>query len=69
MVSPQGPAARSIAGLFWPMLATAVAVFAFVAGMLLLAAVRGRRKTEDEARDTPRWGEPFIVVAGVVVSG
>ena len=69
IVSPKGPAARSVAGLWWPMLATATAVFAFVAGMLLLAAARGRRKTEDQATVTPRWGEPFVVIAGVVVSG
>jgi len=69
IVSPQGPAARSVTGLWWPMFATATAVFAFVTGMLLLAAARGRRKSEDDARVTPRWGEPFIVVAGVAVSG
>jgi len=69
VLEPKGPAARSVAGLWWPMLATAVAVFAFVTGMLLLATVRGRRKTEDEAQHTPRWGEPFILVAGVLVSG
>jgi cytochrome c oxidase subunit 2 len=69
MLEPKGPAARSVVGLWWPMLATAGTVFAFVVGMLLLAAMRGRRKTDDDAKITPRWGEPFIVVAGVVVSG
>ena len=69
VVQPKGPAARTVAGLWWPMLVTATAVFAFVTGMLLLAAARGRRKTEDQAKVTPRWGEPFIVGAGVVVSG
>jgi cytochrome c oxidase subunit 2 len=69
IVSPKGPAAHSIAGLWWPMLAVATAVFAFVAGMLLLAAARGRRRTEDEAKGAARWGEPFIVIAGVLVSG
>jgi cytochrome c oxidase subunit 2 len=69
IVSPKGPAASSIEGLWWPMLATATAVFAFVAGMLLLAAARGRRRTEDEAKGPAPWGEPFIVIAGVVVSG
>ena len=69
LVSPKGPAARTIAGLWWPMLATASAVFAFVAGMLVLAAVRGRRKTDDDARRAAAWGERFIVIAGVVVSG
>jgi len=69
IVSPKGPAARSVAGIWWPMLIVATAVFAFVAGMLLLAAARGGWKTEDEARVTPRWGEPFIVIAGVGISG
>ena len=69
VVSPKGPAARSVLGLWWPMLATATAVFVFVTGMLLLAAARGRRKSEDDAKVTPRWGEPFIVVVGVGVSG
>jgi cytochrome c oxidase subunit II len=69
VVSPKGPAARSVAGLWWPMLIAATAVFAFVAGMLLLAAARGRRKTEEQAKAAASWGEPFIVITGVVVSG
>jgi len=69
IVSPKGPAARSVTGLWWPMLAVATAVFAFVAGMLLLAAARGRRRTEEQAKGPAPWGEPFIVVAGVLVSG
>jgi len=69
VVSPKGPAAHSVAGLWWPMLVVATAVFTLVAGMLLLAAARGRRKTEDQAKGGAPWGEPFIVIAGVVVSG
>jgi cytochrome c oxidase subunit II len=69
VLSPDGPAARSIAGLWWPMLVAATAVFAFVAGMLLVAAARGRRKTDEDAQRALPWGEPFIVIAGVVVSG
>jgi len=69
VVSPKGPAARTVAGLWWPMLIVATAVFLFVVCMLLLAPARGRRKTEDEAKRDAPWGEPFIVIAGVVVSG
>jgi cytochrome c oxidase subunit 2 len=69
IVSPKGPAASSITGLWWSMLFAATAVFAFVAGMMLLAAVRGRRRTESEARAPAPWGEPFVVIAGIVVSG
>jgi len=68
-VSPKGPAARTVAELWWPMLIAATIVFAFVAGMLLLASARGRRKTEDEAKREAPWGEPFIVIAGLAVSG
>jgi cytochrome c oxidase subunit II len=69
IVSPKGPAARSVAGIWWPMLAVATAVFVFVTGMLLLAAARGRRRTEEQARTPALWGEPFIVIAGVLISG
>ena len=69
MLKAKGPAAKTVLMLWWPMLAVASAVFLFVAGMLVLAAVRGRRKTEAEAAVTPRWGEPFILIAGVAVSG
>jgi cytochrome c oxidase subunit 2 len=69
VVSPKGPAASSVAGLWWPMLFAATAVFAFVAGMLLLAAARGRRRTEEQAKGAAAWGEPFILIAGVLVSG
>jgi cytochrome c oxidase subunit 2 len=55
--------------LWWPMLATATVVFLFVAGMLLLATARGRRRTEEQARGAVAWGEPFILIAGVGVSG
>jgi cytochrome c oxidase subunit 2 len=65
----KGPAASTVLDLWWPMLATATVVFLFVVGMLLLAAARGRRRTEEQARGAVAWGEPFILIAGVVVSG
>src|SRR6266850_2163100 len=49
----------------WPL----AAVVVVVTGMLLLAAARGRRRTEDEAKGAAAWGEPFIVITGVLVSG
>ncbi|HEV7864770.1 MAG TPA: cytochrome c oxidase subunit II [Acidimicrobiia bacterium] len=69
IVSPKGPAAKTVAGIWWPMLVTATVVFAFVAGMLVLAAIRGRRKTDADAQGSDAWGERFIVITGVVVSG
>ena len=68
-MSPEGPAARAVEGRWWPMLVAATAGFAGVAGMLLLSAARARRKTEEQAKQPAPWGEPFIVVMGLVVSG
>lgn len=50
------------------MLWISVAVFLVVAVMIVQAAVRGR-KTEDEGLDrrNVRWGEPFVVIAGVFI--
>ena len=69
VVDARGPAERGITGLWWLMLWISSAVFAVVGGLLLYGIVRGRRRSEDEAGREPRWGEPFIVIAGVVVSG
>jgi cytochrome c oxidase subunit 2 len=59
---------RRIDGLWWLMAWICVVVFAFVAGMLVWSVVRGRRRSEDDARAPARWGEPFIVIAGVGAS-
>jgi cytochrome c oxidase subunit 2 len=64
-----GPAASQVAGLWWALFAAAVVVLAFVVIMLGLSAVRGRRRSEADARQPAPWGEPFIVGAGVVASG
>ena len=64
----RGPAQRPITGLWWLMLWISAAVFVFVVAMLLFGIVRGRRRSADEARAEARWGEPFVVVAGVAVS-
>jgi cytochrome c oxidase subunit 2 len=50
------------------MLWISTVVFAVVVVLLFVGVVRGRRRTEDEARGPARWGEPFIVIAGVGVS-
>ena len=50
------------------MLWISTAVFVIVCGFLLRAMLRGRRDGYDSLdRDEPRWGEPFIAIAGVFI--
>jgi cytochrome c oxidase subunit 2 len=48
--------------MFW----ISVVVFVVVVGMLAAGLWRRRRNDEDPRRPVP-WGEPFIIVAGVVI--
>ncbi len=69
ILDPAGPGARYIESLWWPMLWISTAVFIVVVAFLIRAIVRSRKRDgygPIEA-DEPRWGEPFIVVAGVVI--
>jgi cytochrome c oxidase subunit 2 len=67
VLSPEGRSAERVGGLWWLMLWISTAVLAVVVGLIVVAIVRrGRAGAEvDPAR--PRWGEPFVVVAGVVL--
>ena len=50
------------------MLWISTAVFLIVVGFLVRAVMRGRRDGYGELDETEaRWGEPFVIVAGVVV--
>jgi cytochrome c oxidase subunit 2 len=66
VLDPHGPGARRIEGLWWLMLWISVVVFGVVLAFLVAAVVKARRK---EAAPTARarWGEPFVVISGVVV--
>jgi cytochrome c oxidase subunit 2 len=66
VLDPQGPGARRIEGLWWLMLWICVAVFGVVLAFLVAAVVKARRREDLPARN-PRWGEPLVVVGGVVV--
>ncbi|MDQ3752351.1 MAG: cytochrome c oxidase subunit II [Actinomycetota bacterium] len=66
MLDSQGPGAARIEGLWWLMLWISVVVMAIVLGFLILAVVKGRR-ADAVADHRARWGEPFIVVAGVII--
>lgn len=68
ILEPGGPAAERVETLWWPMLWISTAVFLVVAGMLVRAAVKGRRDVSEGVDKSPvSWGEPFIVVAGVFI--
>ena len=62
----RGPGAARIEDLWWLMLWISVVVMAVVVGLLILAVVKGRR-ADAVADHRARWGEPFIVVAGVII--
>jgi cytochrome c oxidase subunit 2 len=61
-LDPHGPAAETIAGLWWLMLGLGVAVFGVVATLLALGLFRRPRAGEE-----PRPGERWIVAGGVVL--
>lgn len=65
MLDPRGPGAARIADLWWLLFWISAFVFAVVAGLLIAALARAKRR--DDFGAEPRWGEPFIVVAGVVI--
>jgi cytochrome c oxidase subunit 2 len=66
VLDPHGPGARRIEGLWWLMLWISVAVFGVVLAFLVAAVVKARRKGAAPT-GRPRWGEPFVVISGVVV--
>jgi cytochrome c oxidase subunit II len=61
----RGPASSRIEGLWWLMLWISTVVFVVVVAMIVVAVLRRRRPGPD-ARHVV-WGEPLIVVAGVVI--
>jgi cytochrome c oxidase subunit II len=62
----RGAGAQRIEALWWLVFWLATAVFVVVLGFLVVAVARGRRPDVEVPRDV-RWGEPFIVVAGVIL--
>src|ERR687895_2143161 len=65
-LDPAGPGAARIEGLWWLIFWIATAVFSIVLGFLIVALLRGRRPHVDISKEV-RWGEPFIVISGVVL--
>ena len=67
MLDPAGPAARRIEGLWWFLFWVSVVVLVVVLVLLAAAIVRGRNRQDDIVKRPVPWGEPFIVMAGVVI--
>src|SRR5687768_4965634 len=66
-LDPAGPGARKIEGIWWVLFWIATAVVVIVTGMLVMSVRRRSKEAEEIERNKPKWGEPFIVVAGVVI--
>jgi cytochrome c oxidase subunit 2 len=65
IVDPKGHEARHVAGAWWLMFGLAAAVYAVVAGLIVIAVVRGRR---DDSERTSRLNDnAFIVIGGLAV--
>ncbi|MBK8020789.1 MAG: cytochrome c oxidase subunit II [Chloroflexi bacterium] len=66
-LSPRGPGAEAISGLWWFMFIVAVIVYAITMGLLAIALLRRRTGAVDLRARTPRGAYSFIVIAGIVV--
>jgi cytochrome c oxidase subunit 2 len=66
VLDPRSPNAGRVSGLWWLMLWISTAVLVIVLALMAAAIVRRRRGLEIDRR-VPRWGDPFIVLAGVIV--
>lgn len=67
VLSPEGESARRVDGLWWLMLWVSAVVFAVVVVLIGAAIVRRHRRDLRVDATEPRWGEPFVVLAGVVL--
>lgn len=64
-LDPKGPSAERIADVWWLMFGLATAVYVVVAGLIIVAAMRGRR-SEGEGRPSRITDSGFIWVGGVL---
>ena len=65
-LEPSGPAAEQIADIWWLMFGLATVVYVVVAGLIILAALRGRG-TQGEGRPSRITDDTFIWVGGLIV--
>jgi cytochrome c oxidase subunit II len=65
-LDPRGPGAARIAGLWWLMLVISIVVFVVVLVLMAMGLRRAGSAAADPRRAV-RWGEPLIVLGGVVI--
>jgi len=68
-LAPAGAAERQVTPLWWSMLAVSVVVFVFVVAMGAWGIVRGRARREEDIQRIVPWGDKFILIAGLGVTG
>ncbi len=70
MLDHHGPEARHVAGVWWLMFAMAAVVYVVVAGLVVVAILKGRRgpDTEGVATGEGRGGESAFIWAGGIVA-
>jgi cytochrome c oxidase subunit II len=67
-LEPAGPGSRQIAGIWWPLFWISVVAVLVVTGLLIASLRRARWNELGEIeREKPRLGEPFIIVAAVII--
>lgn len=69
ILEPRSDAARRVEGLWWLMFWISVVVVAVVVGFIAAAVRRRRAEPGPVDHRAVRWGEPFIAIAGLGVSG
>jgi cytochrome c oxidase subunit 2 len=74
MLNPDSAAGRRVAGLWWLLFWTSVVAVAVVVGLIAVAVVRRHRRPDTpEGDDVDRrpvaWGDRFVVLSGIVVTG
>ncbi|MPZ72883.1 MAG: cytochrome c oxidase subunit II [Nitriliruptorales bacterium] len=69
LLEPASEAARLVERLWWLLFWISAVVVVVVAGFIAAATLRPPAAAEEVDRRMVPWGEPFVVVAGLVVSG
>jgi cytochrome c oxidase subunit 2 len=68
VIDARGPAEHGITGLWWLMLAPALAVFVLVVVMIAGGLIRTKRRSPDAPLPEAAWGGRFIAIVGVAFS-
>jgi cytochrome c oxidase subunit 2 len=70
LFSPRGPGALDVERFSWILFGISAVVTVVVLMLMAVAILRRKRRSAEEVdMSEPRWGERFILIAGVFVSG